>query len=367
VKSMMKRIGLVFLISTLLLTILVSCNGPETTTSSTTTPKTQPTTTQSITPSTTTQPTTTPPVTTTPPPTTTPPVTTTSPPTIRITDQADREVTLEGIPETIISLSPSNTEILFALGLGDKVVGVTQWCNYPEEALEKTKIGGFSPTDIDVSIEQIVSMAPDLILATETHLTEVVPKLGEFLPDTAVLILLTSTPSFDVVFDAIEMVGEATGTTEQADQVVADMQGRIEAVTDITDNLTEAEKLSVLYVVWPDPIFAIGGGTLGNSLIEAAGGTNIFGDADGSPMVDLEMILDRNPDVMLGSLAVGTGMDLAYQFVSTDERLSDVNARLNDRVYGVNDDWYGRPGPRLVLALEELAALLHPELFPQGS
>ena len=344
-KSMIKRIGLVFLVATLLLTILVSCNSPETTTSTTTTPTTQP-------------------ATTTPPSITTPPVTTT-PPTIYITDQADREVALQGVPETIVSLSPSNTEILFELGLGDKVIGITQYCNYPEEALEKTKIGGFIPSDIDVSIEQIVSMDPDLILATETHLAEVVPKLEEFLPDTAVLILLTSTPSFDVVLNAIQMVGEVTGTTEQAAQVVTDMQVRIKAVTDITDTLTEAEKLSVFYVVWPDPIFAIGGGTLGNTLIEAAGGTNIFSDTDGSPMVDLEMILDRNPDVMLGSLDVGTGMDLAYQFVATDERLSDVNARLNNRVYGVNTDWYGRPGPRLVLALEELAVLLYPDLYSE--
>ena len=361
-RSMIKRIGLVFLVAALLLIALVSCNGTETTTTPTTTPAPQPTTTPTMTPS----PTTTPPATTTPPITTTPPPTTMpTPPTINITDQADREVTVRGVPQTIISLAPSSTEIVFALGLGDKVIGVTQYCNYPEEALEKPKIGGFSPTDIDVSIEQIVSMDPDLILATETHLAEVVPKLEEFLPDTTIIVLLTQTESFDVVFDAIQMVGLVTGTGERADEIVTDMQDRIKAVTDVSDVLTEDEKLSVLYVVWPDPIFVIGGGTLGNTLIEAAGGINIFADTEGSPMVDLEMILDRNPDVMLGSLSVGTGMDLAYQFVTNDERLDDVSARLNGRVYGVNDDWYGRPGPRLVLALEELAALLYPELFSE--
>ena len=244
------------------------------------------------------------------------------------------------------------------------MVGVTQYCNYPEEAQEKTKIGGFSSTDIDVSIEQIVAMGPDLIFATETHMTEVVPKLEQFVPDAAVIVLMTSTESFDVVFEAIEIAGQATGTGEQAAQIVSGMRARIEAITGVTENLTEAEKPKVLYVVWHEPIFAIGGGTLGNTLIEAAGGINIFQDTDGAPMTDLETIIDRNPDVILGSLAVGTGMDLAYQFVLTDERLSDVNARLNDQVYGVNDDWYGRPGPRLVEALEELAALLHPELFP---
>ena len=160
------------------------------------------------------------------------------------------------------------------------------------------------------------------------------------------------------------MVGQVTGTQEMASQLISGMRARIEVITDVTDNLTEAKKPKVLYVVWHEPIFAIGGGTLGNTLIEAAGGVNVFGDTDGAPMTDLETIIDRNPDVILGSLAVGTGADLAYQFVLNDERLSDVNARLNDQVYGVNDDLYGRPGPRLVEALEELAIMLHPELFP---
>ncbi len=342
-KSIIKKSGAIILLTIIVLSLLTSCTSPAETTTpvETTTPPTTPVTT----------------------PATTPPVTTT-PTTIEIIDQAGREVTLEKIPESIISLSPSNTEILFALGLGDKVVGVTQYCNYPEEAQEKTKIGGFSATDIDVSIEQIVAIGPDLILATETHLNEVVPKLEEFLPETTVIVLLTSTESFDVVFEAIEMVGEATGTGEQAAQIVSEMSERIQAVTDVTDNLTESEKPKVFYIVWHEPIFAIGGGTLGNTLIEAAGGVNIFADTEGSPMTDLETIIDRNPDVILGSLGVGTGADLAYQFVLTDERLSGVNARINDQVYPVNTDLYGRPGPRLVEALEELAALLHPELFP---
>jgi iron complex transport system substrate-binding protein len=320
-KSLITKLGAVLLVATVLLGLLASCTTPEKTTESTTP--------------------------------------------LQITDQADRTVTLKTTdPQKIISLSPSNTEILFALGLGDRVVGVTQWCNYPAEAQDKTKIGGFSPTDIDVGIEQIVDIGPDLILATETHLTEVVPKLEEFVPEATILVLLTQTESFDVIFEAINLVGQCTGTGETAAQLVADMSDRIKATTDITDNLTDAERPSVFYIVWHDPIFAIGGGTLGNTLIEAAGGINIFRDTTGSPIVDLEAIIDRNPEVILGSSAVGAGADLPYQFALTDERLSGVDARLNNRVYGANDDIYGRPGPRLVEALEELAKLLHPELFP---
>ena len=360
-KSIIKKSVAIILLIIIVLSLLTSCSSPETTTPAKTTTPTETTTPPTTIPTTTTVPPT-PPTMTTHPTTTTPSVTTT-PPTIEIVDQADREVTLEKIPESIISLSPSNTEILFALGLGDKVVGVTEYCNYPAEAQDKTKIGGFSPNDIDVSIEQIVAMGPDLILATETHLNEAVPKLEQFLPEATILVILTSTPSFDTVFEAIEIIGEATGTSERAAPIVFGMRERITAITDITDDLTEVEKPKVFYIVWHEPIFAIGGGTLGNTLIEAAGGVNIFADTEGSPMTDLETIIDRNPDVIIAATGVGTGADLSYQFVLTDERLSGVNARINNQVYPVNTDLYGRPGPRLVEALEDLAALLHPELF----
>jgi iron complex transport system substrate-binding protein len=282
---------------------------------------------------------------------------------VQVTDQAGRVVTLDKVPEKIISLAPSSTEILFALGLGDKVVGVTQYCNYPPEAQEKTKIGGFSASDIDVSIEQIVAIDPDLIVATETHLTDVVPKLEQFVPNAKILVLLTQTESFDVVCDAIEMVGKCTGTEDRADQLVSNMQNQINAITSKTDNLAESARPKVLYIVWQDPIFVIGGGTLGNTLIEAAGGINVFQDIVGAPMVDLETIIDKNPDIILASTAVGTGADLPLQFALNEERLSGVNARINNQVYGVNDDLYGRPGPRLIDALEELAGIIHPELF----
>ncbi len=283
--------------------------------------------------------------------------------TVEITDQVGREIKLEKAPERIISLSPSNTEILFALGLGDKVVGVTQYCNYPPEAQDKPKIGGFSATEIDVSMEQIVAADPDLILATETHVNDVVPKLEQLIPKATVVVLLTQTESFDVIFEAIKLVGKCTNTEDKATNLVAEMESRIKVITDKTDKLQDSERPRVLYIVWHDPIFAIGGGTLGNSLIEAAGGTNIFKEQIGAPMVDLETIIARNPQVILGSAAIGVGADLPYQFALNEERLKVVDARINNRVYGVNDDITGRPGPRIVEALEQLAKTLHPDLF----
>jgi iron complex transport system substrate-binding protein len=282
---------------------------------------------------------------------------------LTVTDQAGRLVTIEKVPQRIISLAPSSTEILFALGLGDKVVGVTQFCNYPEQAQDKPKIGGFSQTDIDVSMEQIVAIKPELILATETHLTEVIPRLGQLVPEADVIVLKTQTEAFDVVFEAITLVGRCTGTDEEAGQLVTGMKERIEAVTDRTENLPQSERPRVLYIVWNDPIFAICGGTLGNALIEAAGGTNIFQELSGSPTVDLEAIIVRDPQVILASASIGTGFDLPYQYALTEPRLAGVAARIDGRVYPVNDDLTGRPGPRIVDGLEMLARMIHPEIF----
>ena len=282
---------------------------------------------------------------------------------LTVTDQAGRLVTIEKMPEKIISMAPSNTEILFALGLGDRVVGVTQFCNYPAEAQDKPKIGGFSQADIDVSIEQIVAIEPDLILASETHITEVIPKLEQLVPQSAVIVLKTQTEAFDVVFEAIALVGKCTGTTDEAGQLVTEMNNRIQAITDKTKNMPDSERPKVLYIVWNDPIYAIGGGTLGNALIEAAGGINIFQDLTGSPTVGLETIIIRNPQIILASAAIGTGFDLPYQFALTEPRLEGVEARINGRVYPVNDDLAGRPGPRIVEALELMAKMIHPEIF----
>jgi len=279
-----------------------------------------------------------------------------------VTDQAGRLVTIETMPAKIVSLAPSNTEIVFALGLRDKVVGVTQFCNYPPEAQDKLKIGGFSLSDIDVSIEQIVVIKPDLVLASETHLAEVIPKLEQFVPESAILVLKTQTETFDVVFEAITLVGKCTGTEDEAAQLVTEMNSRIQAITDKTKNLADSERPKVLYIVWNDPIFAICGGTLGNALIEAAGGVNIFQDLTGSPAVGLETIIIRNPQVILASAAIGTGFDLPYQYALTEPRLEGVEARINGRVYPVNDDLAGRPGPRIVEALELMAKMIHPEI-----
>ena len=271
-------------------------------------------------------------------------------------DGLGRTVNIEEVPETIISLAPSNTEILYALGLEDKLVGVTEYCNYPEAAQDKPKIGGFSTVDIEI----VVEIQPDLILAANIHRDEVIPALERL--GLTVLALDPKTP--DEVLEAITLVGRCTGSEDEASLLVTEMGNRIKAVTDETDNLTPAQRLRVFYVTWHDPLMTVGSEVLHNELIQLAGGTNIFQDLTGNyPKISLEAVIEANPQVIITGVGMGTGGDLPFQFVSTEPRLEDVDARINNRVYAITTDLIGRSGPRIVDALEQLAEMIHPEIF----
>src|SRR4030065_350193 len=184
-----------------------------------------------------------------------------------IVDGLGRSVTIDKIPQRIVSLAPSNTEILFALGLGDKVVGVTEYCNYPQEAITKPKVGGFS----NVDIEKVVSLEPDLVLATHIHGKTVIPAL-EKLGLTVVALTPTSLPE---VLDSITVVGKITGQNKQATKLVSDLRSRIEAITDKTQTLSSNQKPRAFYITWHDPLMTAGSGTLADDVIANAGGQNI--------------------------------------------------------------------------------------------
>jgi len=144
-----------------------------------------------------------------------------------ITDQMGRQVVIEHIPEMIVSLSPGNTEIVYALGLDERLVGVTEFCDYPGAAKDKPQVGGFSTVDI----EKVVSAQPDLILASNIHKDEVIPRLEGL----GLTVLALNPKTLDEVLDAIALVGKCTGEREGAAQLVAEMGKRIKAITDETD------------------------------------------------------------------------------------------------------------------------------------
>ncbi|MEW6141785.1 MAG: cobalamin-binding protein [Chloroflexota bacterium] len=271
-----------------------------------------------------------------------------------VTDMLGRQVKLEMMPEKLVSLAPSNTEILFALGIGDRLVGVTQYCDFPEEAKSKPKIGGFSTADI----EKIVSLSPDLVLATRIHQKEVIPALERV----GLKVFGLSPKTVDAVLESITLTGKITGQVSAAERLTGELKTRIAAVVSKTGGLPPGKYPRVLYINWADPIKIAGSDTFADDLIAKAGGDNVATDLSGYSTISLETIIDRNPQVIIVS-GMGDNRKKTYNAIMSEARLSGIEARVKGQVYEMDSAIIERAGPRLVLALEQAAKFLHPEIF----
>jgi iron complex transport system substrate-binding protein len=272
-----------------------------------------------------------------------------------IVDDLGRSVSLTEIPQRIISLVPSNTEILFALGLGDKVVGVTEFCNYPAEVLDKEKVGGFSTPDI----EKIIALQPDLILAGSIHAKEVIPALEE----RGLAVFALAPQSLDGILEDIRMVGKITGEEDEASKLVAQMEARIEAITDKTERLKPQERPSVFFITWHDPLKSMGSKSFPHELIEKAGGVNIFQDVEERNFqVEFETVVYCDPQVIIVTVGHAAGEAKAFEWAKEEPRLKVTEAGKNSRIFPL-DTGLTRCGPRAVDALEEFAKFIHPEIF----
>lgn len=279
---------------------------------------------------------------------------TTSNGSIHITDQLGRTVTFNGTPQRIISISPANTEILFALGLGDKIVGDTTYCNYPAEAQNISKVGGFStPT-----IEKIVALQPDVVFAAPIHEAKVIPQLENL----GIRVIAIAPKTINETYDAIELIGNVTGVQKAADTLVENMKARVNAVTRLVANLSDEAMPNVFYIVWHDPLMSAGSDTLPGQLIELAGGKNMFDNLSGYPTVSLESVIYREPEVIIAGTSMGSGGNASLQWAQSESRLHGTNAYKEGKIFSINTDLTGRYGPRIVDALEEMFCLIHPEL-----
>ncbi|MDD4255945.1 MAG: helical backbone metal receptor [Methanofollis sp.] len=279
---------------------------------------------------------------------------------VTVTDDFGEMVVITHEPRRIVSLAPANTEILFALGLGDRVVGVTDYCNYPAGAEEKPKVGGYST----VNIERVVAAKPDLVLAAFGNTEEVVNHLR----DLGLTVVALNPDSMQGTLRDITLAGEATGRTAEAADLKTSMQTRIDAVTAAVGTTTE--RPSVMHAVWYDPIWVSGNATFQNELITLVGGKNAFPDVEGWQIVTLERFITTNPDIILVNSGTGmgeSGNDLIYRYFMNEPRFAKMKAVQDDRVYIVSSDIIDRGGPRIVDALEEVAAAIHPELFPDAA
>ncbi|WP_048086188.1 ABC transporter substrate-binding protein [Archaeoglobus veneficus] len=271
---------------------------------------------------------------------------------IRVVDDLGYEVVITKTPQRIVSLAPSNTEILFALGVGDEVVGVTDYCNYPPEAMNRTKVGGYSTIDV----EKVIALNPDLVVAAYGNGLETI----EALRGHGLTVIALNPKNLSDVMRNIELLGEVTGCEENASQLVEMMKNRIEEVEKAVANTSRPK---VAHIMWHDPIWISGNNTFIDELIRLAGGENVFSDMDGWKIVSIEDILERNPDVIIvnSGTGMGGGENALYEWAVSE--LKDVSAVKNGRVYVIDADIISRPSYRLVYALEEIAGFLHPECF----
>jgi iron complex transport system substrate-binding protein len=277
-------------------------------------------------------------------------------PAITLTDGLGNIVTLPGPAQHVVSLAPSNTELLFAVGAGAQVAGRDTLSDYPPQAKSVADIGG-SMANYDT--EAIVALHPDLILAAEINTPELVASLAKL---GLTVYYLKNPVTLDGIYANLETVGSLTGHTADAATLVASLKARVAAVD--AKVATTSSHPGVYYELdGTDPTkpYTSGGGTFVDLLIQRAGGVNIFTQLNSPwPQVSLEQLLVDNPQIiLLGDSAYGE----TPAKVSARSGWGSLLAVKNKQVYPFDDNLVSRPGPRLVDGLETLAKLIHPELF----
>jgi len=272
---------------------------------------------------------------------------------VEVEDKFGNKEVLDKEPMRIISLAPSNTEILFALGLGDRVVGVTSFCDYPEEAKSKEIVGDYSGHNL----ERIIELEPDLVLVYGPGDEEE----NIILRDAGIKVLCFMSETMDEIMRDIEIIGKATGKKAEAEEIINSIKEKRDY---ILEKVKDAEEVTVFYEIWHDPLMGAGKGSFMDELITLAGGKNIAYDTDGAyPQYDLEQLIERDPQVYLASK---DSDDKTIESIKLRPGYDAISAIKNDRIYlfkGNEANLVSRPGTRIGEALEVVAKAIHPELF----
>jgi len=276
---------------------------------------------------------------------------------ITVTDDADQTVTLERPSARVVSIAPANTEIAFALGAGDKVVGVTTYCDYPAEAASIAKIGDFS----NPSVEKIVALEPDLVLVAggiQESFRAKLEKLG-------IAVYMADPTTLDELYADLQELGDLMGVSANASATVDDMK---QQVADVEEKVAEAETPKVFMEIYGKPLMTAGAGTFIDDLITKAGGVNVGATAgEGFPEYNAEKLIEADPAVYVAVKGAQSDPGAIAERPGYDQ----MTAVTNGAVYVIDDNLVTRPGPRLVLGLQQLAQMIHPEVFgtpsPEGS
>lgn len=268
-----------------------------------------------------------------------------------VTDDACRRVRAPVRPERIITLAPNLTEIVYALGAGNRLVGNTTYCDYPAEAKQVAKVGD----TLQPSIERILALRPQLILVSTASQLEAFTRQ---LDEQNIAVYITDARDLEGVFRSIKAVGELLDEAERAASLVSSLRSRAASVE---EKVKAGKPVSVFYQVSAEPLYTAGRDSFITDLVRRGGGVSVTAAVPGAwPRYSDEAALAARPDVII--MPTGDSMGaLANAEVAASLKRSP--AVLNNRIYRINGDYLSRPGPRLVDGLEQIARSLHPEAF----
>ncbi len=269
-----------------------------------------------------------------------------------LTDEMGRQVKIPYPAKRIVSLAPSITEILFALGLDEEVAAVTNFCDYPEAVLNKPRIGGF----VNPDIEKIVSLKPDLIIGIrDGNRMDTVHRLN----DSGFPVYLIDPKGFDGVMRTIKNIGDVVGREKESKKMIKEMVNKRENIITLTQSLS---KPKVFFQLGDAPMVTVGKGTLADDLIRLAGGRSISENESVSyPVYSIETVLLKAPEII-----IMTSMDSKKDhthLVEKWENWKSIPAVSMNAIYVIDSNLVDRPTPRIEKGLEALAKIIHPKVF----
>lgn len=259
----------------------------------------------------------------------------------------------------IISLSPSTTETLFALGLGEKVVGVTRFCNYPPEAKGKKRVGGY----VNPNYEAIAALEPDIVIILPEH-----ERVKNFLTELGLKYLTVNNKTIQDILSAIATIGKECGAEKRANELIAAINSRIQKIQQKTQNLPRPKVLISIGRTMGSgslkDVYIAGKNTYYDELINYAGGRNAYkNEKIAYPMLSAEGIIHINPEIIIDMVADLSSNGLTEEMVRKEwQSVSSVDALKNNRLFVFSRDYIVIPGPRFILLLEDIARTVHPEI-----
>ncbi|MGG0656579.1 ABC transporter substrate-binding protein [Rummeliibacillus pycnus] len=277
--------------------------------------------------------------------------TTTYPMTVK--DALGNEVEFKEEPKKIVSLIPSNTEILFALGLDDKIVGVSDNDDYPKAATKKEKVGG-----MEFNVEKVLSLKPDVVFAHESNAKSIESGLQQLKDAGITVFVVKNATNFEETYDTIKQLGQITNKPQKADQIVADMKAKVKEVQDKVANVKQRTAFVETSDV-PD-IYTAGKDTFMQEIFNLANIKNVADDQSGWFKIDPEQIIKRNPDTII---VMEDYVPNIVEKVKKRPGFDSVTAVKNNAVVLVDQNLTARTGPRLADGLEEIAKAVYPEAF----